>query len=91
MEGDDDRERDPDIEDAESLDGLTVFEAFVLGYELADVEHQILDGKPFMRQLRAENRVRVARCCQNLKRKFSMGWISGDQTESWLELMVEGK
>ncbi len=74
-----------------TLEGLTIYECFVLGYELADVEHQICDGKAFTRMVRHENRGRIARCCRDLRRRFSMGWMSGDQTESWLLLKVEGK
>lgn len=107
MEGrdkDDDRaegiEQPPDIP---SLDGLTAKECYLKGlvvgfehgsilfYELADVEHQILDGKPFTRQVRVDNREAIERCCQDAKVTPSWRWLSGDKTEGWLELKVVGK
>lgn len=73
------------------LDGLTPQECFVLGYELAQIDHQLGTGVPIRQPVHADNRERIASSCRDAERRFNLSWLPGDASESWLLLEVAGK
>lgn len=76
-----------DIDNCE-LDGLREKDCFVLGYELALVDEQVKRPAAFSRPIHAENRERIEKSCRDSGREFSLGWMQGDSSESWLWLEV---
>jgi hypothetical protein len=70
------------------LDGLRPQECFVLGYELAQVD-QLLKATPEIeRPVHANNRSRIESACEDAGRPYQLTWLSGDVSESWLQLEV---
>lgn len=81
------------------LDGLTLQEAFVLGYELAQVDAKIAAGEDFeMPLVHIENRERIESQLWKVGAELlhlggkSLRWSwrghHNDQSESWLSLSV---
>lgn len=73
------------------LDGLRAQDCFVLGYELADIDWQLKSGEAVRRPVHCENRERIESACRDAKRAFSISWMPGDASESWLLLEVESE
>jgi len=70
------------------LDGLTAQEVFVLGYELAQIDQSLTVHEPFGRLVHADNRARIESACRDAAREFTLAWLEGDESESWLWLAV---
>lgn len=71
------------------LDGLSMQECFVLGYELAQIDSLLAERDEISRPVHAENRERIATACIDAQRAFNMSWLPGDCSESWLLLEVQ--
>lgn len=71
------------------LDGLSAQECFVLGYELAQVDHLLSSGHAIRQPVHVENRERLEASCRDAERTFTISWLEGDVSESWLMLVVE--
>lgn len=68
------------------LDGLSVQECFVLGYELAMVD-QLLKATAEIRQpVHADNQTRIKSACEDAGRIYRLTWLPGDVSESWMLL-----
>ena len=78
------------IDDGE-LDGVTVVESFVLGYELAQIDHLLESGASIHQPIHADNRERAATACVDANRQFRLTWLEGDHSESWLMLDVQAR
>ena len=70
------------------LDGLRPKDCFVLGYELALVDNLIVSGQQIHQPVHADNRDRIEASCRDAGRHFSLKWLEGDASESWLLLDV---
>lgn len=70
------------------IDELTRQQCFVLGYELAQIDYLLEKPEGFSRPLNADNRDRVARACEKAGRRYSLAWMAGDPSESWMQLEV---
>ena len=70
------------------LDGLRPQQCFVLGYELAQIDHLLALGKPIRQPVHADNRDRIAASCADAWRLHRFSWMEGDESESWLLLEV---
>jgi hypothetical protein len=70
------------------LDGLSSQETFVLGYELADIDHLLERADGFRKPVHADNRQRIEAACKDAERPFRLAWLPGDSSESWLLLEV---
>lgn len=70
------------------LDCSSKAEAFVLGYELAEVFWQCQRANGFTRVVHAENQDRIRRACEHFGRKFSLKWCKNDPGEQWMDLLV---
>lgn len=70
------------------LEGLSQQEIFVLGYELAQIDHALKTGDDIRQPVHAENRSRIASSCADAGRPHSITWMPGDASESWLLLEV---
>jgi len=71
------------------LDGLRPKDCFVLGYELAQIDHMLTTGKPIRQPVHADNRARIESSCRDAERSFTTAWLEGDVSESWMLLEVE--
>lgn len=76
-----------DIDNGE-LDGLRPQEIFVLGYELAQVDQKLSTGKAFEQTVHAENAARIRAQCVREWSEFSLTWMEGDVSETWMVLRV---
>lgn len=76
-----------DIDHGE-LDGLRPQECFVLGYELALVDHWLKEPHEIRQPVHVENRTRIESACKDAKRPYRLTWMPGDVSESWLLLEV---
>jgi Ser/Thr protein kinase RdoA (MazF antagonist) len=74
--------------DGGELDGLSPQECFVLGYELALVDHLLTTGQSIRQPVHADNRDRIEASCKDAERAFDLKWLPGDESESWLLLEV---
>lgn len=80
-----------DIDDGQ-LDGLTPQQCFVLGYELAQIDHRLTMPDAIEGQLvHAENRDRIEGACVKANRPHKLTWMEGDLSESWMTLDVAKK
>ncbi|MEX2188108.1 MAG: hypothetical protein WD875_14980 [Pirellulales bacterium] len=70
------------------LDSLGAHECFVLGYELAQIDHLIATGEPAKQPVHADNRERIATACRDASREFILAWMEGDPSESWMMLTL---
>ena len=75
------------IDDGE-LDGCSAQECFVLGYELAQIDCALETGAPIRQPIHADNQLRITTSCNNAKRRFTITWMPGDESESWMLLEV---
>ncbi len=73
------------------LDGLRPQDCFVLGYELAMIDHLLLEPAPILRPVHAENRARIEASCKDACRLCQFSWMSDDASERWLRLEVPAK
>jgi len=77
-----------DIDDGQ-LDGMSLQEAFVLGYELANVDHAIASGEPIEGMLiHAANTQRIGNHIIKQGRSYDIKWMAQDVSESWATLTV---
>lgn len=76
-----------DIDDGE-LDGASPQECFVLGYELAQIDHLLATDEQISKPVHADNRGRIEAACLDSKRPFKLTWCAGDMSESWMLLEV---
>lgn len=77
--------------DNDELEGVSNVQAFVLGFELAEVFRQCRKPSGFTRVVHAENRDRVRRACEHFERTYSLSWCENDPGEEWLSLQVAPK
>lgn len=70
------------------LDGLRPQEVFVLGYELAQIDHLLERDDPIHKPVHADNRARIETACKDAGRPRRLTWLPGDSSESWLLLEV---
>lgn len=75
------------IDDGE-LEGQSAQQCFVLGYELAQIDHLLESGKKIHKPVHAENRERIDAACRVADRPHRLSWLPGDRSESWLLLEV---
>lgn len=75
--------------DNQELANQTKEQAFVLGYELAQIEH-LLASEPltFSRPINAANRERVDVACKRAGRNYRLTWCTCDSSEGWMNLEV---
>ena len=76
-----------DIDDGE-LDALSSQQCFVLGYELAQIDHLLESGEGIDKPVNADNRQRIEAACREAGRPHQLTWLQGDSSESWLHLQV---
>ena len=76
-----------DIDNGE-LDGLTPQEIFVLGYELAQIDSRLERADKISLMVHSDNRPRIEKSCKDSGRNFSLNWMEGDRSESWMQLEV---
>jgi hypothetical protein len=79
-----------DIDDGQ-LDGMSPQECFVLGYELAEIDWLLKRGKRFKKMVHGANVQRIHSACIDAKRCYSLTWMEGDESESWMMLKCEGR
>lgn len=70
------------------LEGLNEKECFVLGYELAQIDHLLATGELIEKPVHAANRVRIESACRDANRHFELKWSECDPSESWMILVV---
>lgn len=58
-----------DIDDGE-LEGLSLQECFVLGYELAQIDHLVAEPGAASRPVHALNRERIGKSCKDADREY---------------------
>lgn len=75
------------IDDGE-LDELSSQQCFVLGYELAQIDHLLEGESEIQKPVHADNRQRIETACQDAGRPHRLNWCEGDVSESWLILEV---
>ena len=75
------------IDDGE-LDEISSVESFVLGYELAQIDHLLELSDAIRKPIHAHNRERIEKACVDANRQFRITWLQGDHSESWLMLEV---
>jgi hypothetical protein len=75
------------IDDGE-LDGLSSQQCFVLGYELAQIDHLLEKADGISKPVHADNRERIEAACDDAGRPHRLNWLPGDSSESWLFLEV---
>lgn len=74
-----------DIDDGQ-LDGLSQQDAFVAGYELAQVHAAVASGHAFEGLVHACNSGRIARHLLRLKRRFT---VTPTSDPNWRELRIQ--
>ena len=75
--------------DSGELDKLSREQSFVLGYELASIDHRLKLADGFEQIVHADNRERLAKACADENREHQLTWMHGDASESWMMLRVE--
>jgi hypothetical protein len=68
------------------LDGVSPQECFVLGYEVALIDHLLASGDAINQPVHADNRQRIETRCHETERPFRLTWMPGDESESWMQL-----
>lgn len=77
-----------DIDHAE-LEGFTIPEAFVLGYELATLDCNLNSIRgPFSQHIHSVNASRVEKSCKSSGRAYRISWMHNDKSETWMWLDV---
>ncbi len=79
-----------DVDNGE-LDGLTPSQCFVLGYELAQIDAAVKAGEAISTPVHALNRERIAKTFDLAGRGYSLTWLQGDASESWMQLESGGR
>lgn len=76
------------VDDGE-LDGKTPQECFVLGYEMAQVCHEVdSDPEEINKTVHADNIDRITAAMKKREREFQFMWPSDDVAESWVYLKI---
>ena len=76
------------IDDGE-LEGLSSQECFVLGYELATVDHKLTTvTEGFTQTVHSENITRIQEYCSRLNRSCTVRFFNNDKSESWAEITI---
>jgi hypothetical protein len=70
------------------LDECSRQQCFVLGYELAQIDHLLESDAEIHKPVHAANRQRIEAACLDAKRTHQLTWLPGDLSESWLLLEV---
>jgi hypothetical protein len=70
------------------LDGLSRQECFVLGFELSTIYELLKQDSPIDLSVHAHNHHRIERFCRDAKRDFSLTWLPGAKSETWMVLRV---
>lgn len=70
------------------LTGLSVQEAFLLGYELRDFYSRIHRSYEFRVTINASNRTRVEDCLMARQREFKWHWFRDSKQQYWGQLHV---
>lgn len=71
------------------LDGLSPQECFVLGYELAQIDHLVEEvAEEISKPVHAKNKSRIEKTCEDAGRQYYLTWPADDSSESWLSLRV---
>lgn len=76
-----------DIDNGE-LNELSHEQCFVLGYELAQLDHLLTLDEGIRKPINADNRQRIEAACQHAGRPARIIWMPGDPSESWMLLEV---
>lgn len=76
-----------DIDDGE-LEGLSPQECFVLGYELAQIDHLVAEPGAASKPVHALNRERIQKSCKDADREYTLNWMPEDTSESWMQLEI---
>ena len=76
-----------DIDDGE-LEGLSPQECFVLGYELAQIDHLVGEPGAASKPVHARNRERIEKSCRDAEREHTLTWMPEDTSESWMQLEI---
>lgn len=77
--------------DSGELDGLTLQESFVLGYELAEIDAMLKLRPGFQKPVHAKNQARIRESCEQADRLYELDWMVDDVSESWMYLYVHGE
>ena len=64
-------------------------QCFVLGYELAEIDHLLKCDEGIHKPVHAENLARIKKSCEDSGRHFRLSWMPGDPSESWMLLLVQ--
>lgn len=72
------------------LDRLSRSLIFVLGYELALFDERLKLPADFEMLIHAQNFDRVNDSMMKSQRQYSLKWMAGDSSETWLTLTVAG-
>lgn len=72
------------------LDSVSQQQAFVLGYELAQIDGLLAAGVQISRPVHGDNFGRIEKSCNDANRSFKLTWSANDSSESWMQLEVEG-
>lgn len=75
--------------DSGELDEFSRQQCFVLGYELAQIDHLLTLNEGIRKPINADNRLRIEAACQEAGRTAQIVWMPGDPSESWMLLKVE--
>jgi hypothetical protein len=96
-----DQEPDPDKDhsllfsfgiDNGELDDVPRNQIFTLGFELGEIHHYLEHGdrmSRYERNVRIENKDRIARLVTSFHRTFSLAYQAADRSESWVWLVIE--
>lgn len=79
-----------DIDQGE-LQQLSQQECFVLGYELADIDHLLKSPHLISKPVHADNKDRIEKACKEAGRKYVLQWMQNDPSESWMQLEVSAE
>jgi hypothetical protein len=77
-----------DIDHGE-LDGLSLQEAFCLGYEFAVVMSLLKNKGPSQQLVHANNHERIEKLCRASGRTYRLEWTPDDVSETWMKLTVD--
>ncbi len=73
------------------LDDIPKHECFVLGYELAQIDHLLELPAAFEKPVHAHNQARIVEACDEADRGFTLDWMKEDPSEEWMWLSVSAK
>lgn len=78
----------PFLIDNGELEGCTRAEAFVLGYELALIDHLIDNEKAWQTTVHSANQARIEHQLNAAGREYRWEWPATDRSEAWVHLIV---